>query len=61
MPRSKHRKKGLSDRQRRINRNNRIAEKQYINSPKRWLEKLEKAQTEAQEDNTDGVSEETSN
>ena len=57
MPRSKHRKKGLSDRQRRTNRNNRIAEKQYINSPKRWLEKLE----EAQEDNTDGVSEETSN
>ena len=59
MPRSKHRKKGLSDRQRRTNRNKRIAEQQYINSPKRWLEKLEKAQTEAQED-TDGVSEETS-
>ena len=60
MPRSKHRKKGLSDRKRRTNRNKRIAEQQYINSPKRWLEKLEKAQTEAQED-TDGVSEETSN
>lgn len=60
MPRSKHRKKGLSDRKRRTNRNKRIAEQQYINSPKRWLEKLEKAQ-EAQEDNTDGVSEETSN
>ena len=57
MPRSKHRKKGLSDRKRRTNRNKRIAEQQYINSPKRWLEKLEKAQ----EDNTDGVSEETSN
>ena len=57
MPRSKHRKKGLSDRKRRTNRNKRIAEQQYINSPKRWLEKLE----EAQEDNTDGVSEETSN
>ena len=61
MPKSKHRKKGLTDRQRRTNRNKRIAEQQYINSPKRWLEKLEKAQTEAQEDNTDGVSEETSN
>ena len=60
MPRSKHRKKGLSDRKRRTNRNKRIAEQQYINSPKRWLEKLEKVQ-EAQEDNTDGVSEETSN
>ena len=60
MPRSKHRKKGLSDRQRRTNRNKRIAEQQYINSPKRWLEKLEKAQ-EARKDNTDGVSEETSN
>ena len=59
MPKSKHRKKGLSDRQRRTKRNKRIAEQQYINSPKRWLEKLEKAQTEAQED-TDGVSEETS-
>ena len=60
MPRSKHRKKGLSDRKRRTNRNKRIAEQQYINSPKRWLEKLEKAQ-EARKDNTDGVSEETSN
>ena len=60
MPRSKHRKKGLSDRKRRTNRNKRIAEQQYINSPKRWLEKLEKAR-EAREDNTDGVSEETSN
>ena len=60
MPKSKHRKKGLSDRQRRTKRNKRIAEQQYINSPKRWLEKLEKAQ-EAREDNTDGVSEETSN
>ncbi len=60
MPRSKHRKKGLSDRKRRTNRNKRIAEQQYINSPKRWLEKLEKVQ-EAREDNTDGVSEEASN
>ena len=61
MPRSKHRKKGQTDRERRTKRNKRIAEQQYINSPKRWLDKLEKAQTEAQEDNTDGVSEETSN
>ena len=60
MPKSKHRKNGLTDRQRRTNRNKRIAEQQYINSPKRWLEKLEEAQ-EAQEDNTDGVSEKTSN
>ena len=51
----------MTTRQHRKNRNIRIAEQQYINSPKRWLEKLEKAQTEAQEDNTDGVSEETSN
>tara|TARA_B100000614_G_scaffold172202_1_gene153356 strand:+ start:431 stop:613 length:183 start_codon:yes stop_codon:yes gene_type:complete len=60
MPRSKHRKKGQTDRERRTKRNKRIAEQQYINSPKRWLEKVKKAQ-EAQEDNTDGVSEETSN
>ena len=60
MPKSKHRKKGVTTRQHRKNRNIRIAEQRYINSPKRWLEKLEKAQ-EAQEDNTDGVSEETSN
>jgi len=51
----------VTTRQHRKNRNIRIAEQQYINSPKRWLEKLEKAQTEAQEDSTDGVSEETSN
>ena len=57
MPKSKHRKKGVTTRQHRKNRNIRIAEQRYINSPKRWLEKLE----EAQEDNTDGVSEETSN
>ena len=60
MPKSKHRKKGVTTRQHRKNRNIRIAEQRYINSPKRWLEKLEKAR-EAQEDNTDGVSEETSN
>ena len=47
----------MTTRQHRKNRNIRIAEQRYINSPKRWLEKLE----EAQEDNTDGVSEETSN
>ena len=50
----------MTTRQHRKNRNIRIAEQQYINSPKRWLEKLEKAQ-EAQKDNTDDVSEETSN
>ena len=57
MPRSRNSKKGVTTRQHRKNRNIRIAEQQYINSPKRWIEKLQKAQ----EDNTDGVSEETSN
>ena len=61
MPKSKHRKKGVTTRQHRKNRNIRIAEQQYINSPKRWIEKFEKTQAEAQEDSTDGVSEETSN
>ena len=61
MPKSKHRKKGVTARQHRKNRNIRIAEQQYINSPKRWIEKFEKTQAEAQEDSTDGVSEETSN
>ena len=60
MPRSKHYKKGQTDRERRTKRNKRIAQQRYINSPKRWIEKLKKAQ-EAQEDDTDGVSEETSN
>jgi hypothetical protein len=57
MPRSRNSKKGVTTRQHRKNRNIRVAEQRYINSPKRWIEKFQKAQ----EDNTDGVSEEISN
>jgi hypothetical protein len=60
MPKSKHYKKGQTDRERRTKRNKRIAQQRYINSPKRWLERVRKAQEESEEDN-DGVSEETSN
>tara|TARA_Y100001963_G_C6593908_1_gene359280 strand:+ start:284 stop:478 length:195 start_codon:yes stop_codon:yes gene_type:complete len=49
MPLPKHRKKGQTARQWRKKRNIRRAEQAYINSPKRVLERMRKAEQEALE------------